>query len=148
MSRIAEKAAGKAVYSYNVLCHPHYRWTVDVSVFRSWKDLEAYRRALGLEKECRAFFVGGYNWDYASGKRKRGDYIGEMAFTVPWFTCGTIAHECVHAAWAFMKQIKKPVNKRNEELFALAAGEMTRLVILGYAKSKKERRGSTVHGHD
>lgn len=136
--------AVKPVYEYQFQCHQDYRWTLDVLIFRSSKDLDTWRRRIGLKKPCEAYFVAGSNLVRGKhGKMVRGNYIGEVGFTVPWFRVGIIAHESLHAALAFMRHIRKPV-RRNEEFLAWVVGEIARQIIGGHYVARKHRRAKKV----
>ncbi len=129
------------VYEYRIQCHPAYKWHMDVLIFRSQKALYAYRDFLGMRhRPCLACFAPGHNTEFVKGRQARGNYIGEMAFTVPKFRAGIVAHECAHAGLAFMRKIRKDVGHNDEETFAWAVGELARLTVLGYQTAKKARR--------
>jgi hypothetical protein len=130
----------KPAHEYRVQCHPHYKWHIDVLIFRSVAELDRYKHSLHLMRPCRAFFVPGSNREFVNGKSVRGNYIGEIGFTIPWFRMSIITHECVHAGLAFMRKIGKRVDGRTEELYALAVGEMARLIVSGYDESKKDKK--------
>lgn len=129
---------------FRVKCHPGFKWEVEVLIFYSAADMDAYRVAFGLKPDiCKAYFQSLRVLDFGKGdpEPSRSVIIGEIGFTVPWFQVSIVAHEAAHAALEFMRKIKRRPIRRDEEVFAMAAGEITRQCVLGY-KDKKNACGN------
>jgi hypothetical protein len=140
----------KHLIQFTVRCHPRYRFTFKVSIFRSQRDLDRYRRETSGVGSCLAYCNGYKIIDYRRGQRGvKSPEIGELAFSYPQFRMGIICHEAVHAGVQFMKAARKPMNfdvpvnrtrcNKNEELFAWVVGNIAIQIVLRTQKLQEPK---------